>query len=274
LFADLHLHTTESDGTWTPEELVREARGAGLAALAVTDHDTTAGIEAALKAARKDLQVIPGIELSAAGHNGEEVHIVGLWINPAYEPLQNKLTALRKERIARVEKILDRLDGLGIFLSEADVQEFSHRDVLSRSHIASAMVKKGIVQTKQEAFDAYIGQGAPAYVKRPKLTPEQAVELIRGAGGVPVLAHPGLLTDLNVLPSLLGAGLVGLEVIHYSHTEKQTQHFLEVAKELNLLPSGGSDCHGPGGKDHIYLGKYKIPWNWLEDLAQARDGLR
>jgi predicted metal-dependent phosphoesterase TrpH len=272
LFADLHLHTTESDGTWTPAELVREARKAGLAAVAVTDHDTTEGIEAAQKAAPEDLQVIPGIELGASSPRGDEVHVVGLWIDPGYGPLQERLAVLRQERIARIVRILDRLADLGIFLSEADVQEFSHRDVLSRSHIASAMVKKGIVQTKKEAFDAYIGQGAPAYVKRPKLTPEQAVELILGAGGVPVLAHPGLLKDLSILPSMVQAGLIGLETVHHSHSPEQEEYFLGLAAELGLLPSGGSDCHGPGGKDEIYLGKYKVPWKWLADLAKKREG--
>ena len=270
MFADLHLHTTESDGTWAPEQLVRKATEVGLSAIAITDHDTTAGIEAAVRSAPRQLEVIPGIELSTAGEDGEEIHIVGLWIDPCYEPLQSKLTILREERMARVDKILGRLRDLGIFLDYADVRKFAHRDVLSRSHIASALVEKGVVGLKQEAFDAYLGQGAPAYVKRPKLAPEEAVELILHAGGVPVLAHPGLLKNLHILPALIGAGLVGLEIIHYSHSQEQTRYFMQMAQDHGLLPSGGSDCHGPGGKDQVYIGTYTIPWNWLQDLAAKR----
>ena len=270
MFADLHLHTTESDGTWTPEQLVNQASHIGLSAIAITDHDTTAAIDAAIGCAPASIDVIPGIELSSAAENGAEVHIVGLWIDPHYEPLQSRLTILRKERIARVDKMLERLCNLGIVLEHADVRKFAHKDVLSRSHIASALVEKGIVGSKQEAFDTYIGQGAPAYVERPKLAPEEAVELILQAGGVPVLAHPGLLKNLNILPTLIGVGLVGLEVVHHSHNGEQTRHFMQVAREQGLLPSGGSDCHGPDGKDQVYIGKYTIPWNWLQNLKAER----
>jgi|LSQX01.3.fsa_nt_gb predicted metal-dependent phosphoesterase TrpH len=270
LFADLHLHTTESDGTWTPEQLVGQACQIGLGAIAITDHDTTAGIEAAQRNAPQQLQVIPGIELSCVAEDGEEVHIVGLWIDPQYQPLQQELTALRSARIGRIEEILARLADLGISLEQGDVLRFATRDVLSRSHIASALVEKGVVASKKEAFDAYLGQGAPAYVERRKLRPHDAIALIGQSGGVPILAHPGLLQNLTILPSLKEAGLVGLEVIHHSHSPGQTQRYLELAAELELLPSGGSDCHGPKGKDSIYLGKYKIPWKWLGDLAARR----
>ena len=274
MFADLHLHTTESDGTWTPEQLVKQARLVGLAAIAITDHDTTGGIAAALKHAPQRLEVIPGIELSTVAEGGEEVHMVGLWINPHYEPLQEELTALRAARIDRIDEILARLDDLGISLTQGDVLNFATRDVVSRSHIASALVEKGVVTSKKEAFDAFLGRGAPAYVERRKLRPERAIALIIQSGGMPVLAHPGLLRDLTMLPSLKKAGLVGIEVVHHSHTPEQTKHFLSLADELKLLPSGGSDCHGPKGKDAIYIGTYKIPWKWLEDLARAREGSR
>jgi len=126
-------------------------------------------------------------------------------------------------------------------------------------------------KNKQEAFDTYIGQGRPAYVKREKLTLEEAVGLILGSGGVPILAHPGLLKDLSILPRLIQAGLVGMEVIHHSHSAEQTDYFSQMAKDHALLPSGGSDCHGPGGKDELYIGRYSIPWSWLEDLRAARN---
>ncbi len=270
MLADLHLHTTESDGTWTPEQLVDEAGQVGLSAIAITDHDTTAGIEAARRHAPEMMQIVPGIELSTASSDGEDVHVLGLWINPDYEPLQKKLTILREERVQRIDKMLERLASLGIHLHVHDVLKFSHKDVVSRSHVASALVEKGVVKSKEEAFSLYIGHRGPAYVQRHKLGPEQAVELILGAGGVPVLAHPGLLANLKVLPSLIDAGLVGIEVVHHSHSPKQTRQFIELAADHGLLPSGGSDCHGPGGKDQLYLGKYKIPWDWLQELAAKR----
>ncbi len=270
MFADLHLHTTESDGTWTPEQLVGQASRLGLSAIAITDHDTTAGIAAALRVAPAHLQVIPGIELSTAHEVGEAVHIVGLWINPSNERLQSRLSVLREERLHRVDRILERLDDLGVFLEHADILKFAHRNVLSRSHIASALVEKGFVQSKQEAFNAYIGQGAPAYVRRPKLSPEEAIQLIIHAGGVPILAHPGMLKDLFILPILKEGGLVGMEVIHHSHTVEQTQYFEELAADYGFLPSGGSDCHGPGGKDQIYIGRYSIPWKWVQELEVHR----
>ncbi|HHT69473.1 MAG TPA: PHP domain-containing protein, partial [Firmicutes bacterium] len=149
MLADLHLHTTESDGTWRPEQLVHEAVKVGLSAIAITDHDTTAGIEAALRSAPSNLEVIPGIELSSNAESGEEVHIVGLWIDPCDEALQTKLAVLREERMERVDKMLDRLRALGIVLEYDDVRKYAHKDVLSRSHVASALVEKGIVESKQ-----------------------------------------------------------------------------------------------------------------------------
>lgn len=267
MFADLHLHTTESDGTWTPDQLVHQAAQLGLSAIAITDHDTTAGIEAALRHAPSTMQVVSGIELSTVAPDGEDVHVLGLWIDPQYRPLQQRLTILREERFKRIDKMLKRLADLGIHLTAEDVLKFSHKDVVSRSHVASALVEKGIVTSKEEAFNLYIGHRAPAYVGRHKLRPEEAVELILGAGGVPVLAHPGLLANLEVLPILMAAGLVGIEVVHPRHSPEQTREFMDLAKSLALLPSGGSDCHGPGGKDQIYIGKYSIPWNWLQELA-------
>ncbi|NMB02639.1 MAG: PHP domain-containing protein [Firmicutes bacterium] len=270
MLIDLHTHTTESDGTWTPEQLVEEAAARGLSVIAVTDHDTTAGVKAAQEHAPEGLAVVPGIELNAVGPDGEEVHIVGLWIDPDYTPLQDQLTVLREARIGRIEKMLKQLRELGFALDYEEVAKYAQRDVISRSHIASALLEKGYVSTKQEAFQTLIGQGCPAYVERYKLGPERAVELIRGAGGIAVLAHPGLMRNLDVIPTLVDSGLTGLEVIHSSHSPKQEEQFLSLAEELHLLPSGGSDCHGPGGKDHVFLGKYTIPVAWFNNLAARR----
>lgn len=264
---DLHVHTDESDGTWTSQEVVQEAFARGLTAIAITDHDTTDGIEAAVEHAPKRLHVIPGIELGAMSQDGEDVHILGLWIDHHNAQLQEQLTIFREGRLARTGKILALLRELGIELKHEEVAKFAHKNVLSRSHIASALLAKEIVTSKSEAFARFLDPGAPAYVPRHKLMPKKAVELILKAGGVPVLAHPGTLDNLRVLPTLIEAGLVGLEVIHPTHNQERTQFFSDLAKKSGLLPSGGSDCHGPGGKDHVYLGKYSIPWLWAKKLA-------
>lgn len=271
MLADLHVHTTESDGTWTPREVVWEANQLGLSALAITDHDTTAGLEEAKKHAPGGLEVIQGIELSTvADKNGEEIHILGLWIDPSYEELQDELAIFREDRLKRTGLIVQRLRDLGISLTYDDVTAFAQKDVLSRSHIASALLAKGFVATKQEAFATLIGQDGPAYVERRKMTPERGISLILASGGVPILAHPGMLKDLTVLPTLVEAGLVGLEVVHSTHSSSQVEYFSELALNLGLLPSGGSDCHGPGGKDQVYLGKFSIPLQWVTNLRAKR----
>lgn len=266
MIADLHVHTNESDGTWTPRQLVLEAARRSLAAVAITDHDTTAGIEEAKRYAPKTLKIIPGVELSCRTPEVANVHILGLWISE-YPPLEEQLAIMRQSRLTRMAEILDRLRSIGISISHEEVATFANKEVLSRSHAASALVARGIVGTKEEAFQRYLNEGAPAYASRYKLEPEEAVKLITGAGGIPVLAHPGLLKDLAVLPRLVDAGVVGLEVVHPSHSPSQTEFFRQLAREWGLLPSGGSDCHGPGSKDRVFLGDYTIPWKWVEALA-------
>lgn len=270
LIADLHLHTNESDGTWNPDRLVAKAAEHNLAVIAITDHDTTAGVEEAVQAAPAELKVIPGVELSCGGANVESVHMLGLWIDVDSSSLQEQLELMRTSRIRRMEEILHRLRKMGIALSFEEVAKYAHKDVISRSHVASALVDRGVVNSKAEAFQAYIGETAPAYVPRLKFRPETAIELILAAGGVPVLAHPGLLESLHILPRLVDAGLVGMEVVHPSHSPEQTESYLELAQEWNLLPSGGSDCHGPGGKDELFIGRYTIPLAWVEALSEAR----
>lgn len=268
LFADLHLHTTESDGTWEPRELVREAFSRGLSAIAITDHDTTAGVFEAMNTAPEKLTVIPGIELSSVAPDGEEVHILGLWIDVNYQPLTELMKKLQIDRVERIDKIITRLNDLGFHLDHSDVRKFAQKGILSRSHVAAALVDKGFVGTKQEAFDRFLGQEGLAYIDRFKISPEEAVRLILASGGVPVLAHPGLLRNLEIMPSIVEAGLVGIEVVHSTHSPDQTESFLALAKHWNLLPAGGSDCHGPGGKDEIYIGRFNIPIKWVEDLAR------
>ncbi len=268
--ADLHLHTTESDGTWTPAQIGTEAVKRGLSVIAITDHDTTAGVKEAVRNAPTELKVIPGIELSTTTEAEEEVHILGYWIDISNPHLEDKLIRFRESRIGRAHEIISKLNQLGIPLDYEDVLQFASRSVVSRSHIAAALQKTGVVQSKTEAFTKWLGVGAPAYVPRFKIEPQEAVGLILDAGGVPVLAHPGLLTDLRIISDLIPHGLVGIEVVHSAHSPSQTEYFLRIAGELGLIPSGGSDCHGPGGKDQLFMGDYTIPIHWVDELYSQR----
>ncbi len=268
--ADLHIHTTESDGRWHPHEIGREAEARGISIIAITDHDTTAAIAPAMGSAPQGVEVIPGIEISTSVGHAEEVHILGYWIDPDHPSLREYVTAMQKHRIQRAQRIVSRLNQQGIMITFDDVLAHTPRQVVSRSHIAAAMQKAGYVQSKHQAFEEWIGVGRPAYVPRPKMSPEEAIELIRACGGVPVLAHPGLLRDLSLVHRLAHSALVGMEVVHSAHTPEQIAYFQQLAQELKLLPSGGSDCHGPGGKDAIYLGEYTIPVSWVEALRQHK----
>jgi predicted metal-dependent phosphoesterase TrpH len=268
--ADLHIHTTESDGTWNPRQIGSEAQKRGLDIIAVTDHDTVSGVIPAQEAAPPGVELIPGIEISTSIGHRDEVHILGYWIDPQSPALLEYIKRMHTIRVDRAQQIVSRLNQNGINITFADVLKFTPREIVSRSHIAAAMLHEGYVQTKAQAFDQWIGTGKPAYVPRPKMLPEEAVELILAAGGVPVLAHPGLINDQSIIPKIARHKLVGMEVIHSSHSESQTKYYAELANELKLLPSGGSDCHGPGGKDSLFLGKFTIPGSWVESLRQMR----
>jgi len=268
--ADLHVHTTESDGTWDPASLGRAAQERGISVVAVTDHDTTAGVVPALAGAPPGVEIVPGIEISTTVGNSDEVHILGYWIDPEHPRLKEYIDNMREFRIHRAQCIVSRLNEQGINISFDDVLQYAPRQVVSRSHIAAVMQKAGYVKTKHQAFEEWIGVGRPAYVPRQKMSPEEAIALVVECGGVPVLAHPGLLSDLGIVHRLARSPLVGMEVVHSAHTPEQTAYFQELARGLGLLPSGGSDCHGPGGKDSLFLGQYTIPTSWVEALRERR----
>lgn len=252
--ADLHCHTTMSDGTFTPTELVEEAARRGLAAIAVTDHDSVDGIEEALQAARgTQVRVVPGVEISTDVSDGE-VHILGFCINYKNEGLLGLLESQRESRMRRAEQMLKKLAALGISLNKEDVLEHAGEGAVGRPHIAAAMVRAGYVLTWDEAFAHYIGFHSPAYVSRSKLTPFEAVEAILAAQGVPVLAHPGLADKDEMIPGLVECGLGGIEVFYPHHTQAQQKRYESIADEYGLIATGGSDCHGPLSQSGVVLG--------------------
>lgn len=243
---DLHVHSTYSDGLLTPEELIDEAIKIGLKGLALTDHDTVAGIQPAFNYLEKTglpFQLIPGIELNTEC-GPHETHILGYFIDWNYPPLQKRLLEVKEAREERAYRMVKKLGSMGIDISLERVQELAKGDLVGRPHIAQAMAEKGYVFSVKEAFEKYIGRGRPAYIPRYKFLPEEAHELIRNAGGTAVLAHPGLIGNDNLVEKLLNIGLAGIEVYYPEHSLEDTRRYLEMARRFNLIITGGSDFHG------------------------------
>ncbi|MDA8441955.1 MAG: PHP domain-containing protein [Peptococcaceae bacterium] len=269
--ADLHTHTTASDGTSPPAELVYLAQKMGLEALGITDHDTVAGIPAAQSAAAKcGILLVPGVELNT-DDNGVEVHILGYYPDLHAPSLLTALSALRQARTARVKYILDKLAAIGLPLEETRVFAIAGSGSVGRPHIAQAMQEKGYVADIKDAFNRYIGVGQPAYVDRYKLTPQEGIEIIRQAKGIAVLAHPGLIGRDELLPKFIKAGLQGIEVYHSSHSAAMEAKYANLALELNLAITGGSDYHGGGRKAGVELGQPSVSIATVYSLMQFKE---
>lgn len=270
--ADLHLHTLFSDGTYTPEELVSKSLKAGLSAIAVVDHDTVGGIAPALAEAKdKELEVLSGIELSAA-HENKEVHILGYLIDHRNKTLLEKLEVLRENRVERVHKMAAKLNELGINLRPESVFALSENGTVGRLHVARALVKEGLAASIPEVFRKYIGDDGPAYVLGFRFSPKEAIKFIRDAGGVPVLAHPYTLHNDELIPEFVKLGLMGLEVYYPEHSQGMVNFYRELATKNNLLATGGSDCHGKA-KPEARLGSIKVPYELVEKLKEAKERL-
>lgn len=256
---DLHTHSTASDGTYTPSELVAYAHEKGLAAIALTDHDTTKGLDEAVEAGRKydDLEVIPGIEFSTE-YEGKDVHMVGLYMEYSSPEMQEKLQEFVDSRVSRNRKMCRLLTEHGVPMDFDELQAAFPDSVITRAHYAGYMMEKGYVRSRQEAFDRYIGDTCECFVPREKITPEMAIEMILTAGGIPVLAHPILyhMSDAR-LRTLVGklkdAGLVGIEAIYSTYAAADERDIRRIAADYDLLVSGGSDFHG-ANKPKIDLG--------------------
>ncbi|TKJ30337.1 MAG: hypothetical protein CEE40_05410 [Chloroflexi bacterium B3_Chlor] len=271
---DLHIHTVASDGALTPLQVVEEAGAKGLIAIAITDHDTTAGIDEALRAAEGTaLEVIPGIELSA-DQGSEEIHILGYYVDHHDAALQKKLDVLRRARRKRARRMVEKLAALGVPVRWERVLEITaESSAFGRPHIAQALKERGYVISANEAFDRYIGLEGPAYVSRYKLTPVEALEMITAAQGLPVLAHSR--GQEYRLRELAAAGLVGLEAYYPSYSMKESEALARLAEKHNLIPTGGTDFHGYAGGVTTALGEVGVPPESLErlrTLAKSRTG--
>jgi len=241
---DLHLHTTASDGTDSPAELVRVCRDAGITTMAVTDHDTTAALlESAREAERAGIEFVPGIEITAAWE-GTDVHLLGYFIDRASPVLVAFLEAQIGDRIRRARAVGERLVRLGAPIDmDALIARAEGRPVL-RPHIAQALIVAGHAVDEQDAFDRFVGEGRPAYVARRGSTPQEVAAIIRLAGGISSMAHPGVTRQDGLIPGLADAGLDALEVYHTDHAADETARYIEIARHLGLAVTGGSDFHG------------------------------
>lgn len=267
---DLHIHTTASDGAYTPSQVAEEAKRLGLTVIGITDHDTMDGVEEAARRGRElGIEVVPGIELNTDYHD-REIHILGYYPDPHSDKFQGILKELRDARINRIQTMVANLKQLGYPVSYDRVKEIAGEGSIGRPHLAKAILEAGYAAEWSEVFDRFIGSGCPAYVPRTKLTPTAAVELILKVGGVPVLAHPGLNDADEMIPELVEAGLRGIEVFHYDHTAEDVVHYLQVAGEYRLIITGGSDCHGPGVKSGVRLGEVMLPDSYLAGLKEAK----
>ena len=283
---DLHAHTTASDGEHSPEVLVRKAVAIGLEALAVTDHDTTAGVAEAVRTGTElGIEIVPGIELSAEPPKSlsgarSQCHILGLFIDPACPDLLERLHAVIDHRNRRNALIVERMRSeLGWEITLEEVERVAGGDVIARPHFARVMVEKGYVATVKEAFDIYLGKGGRAYVDRDRLTADEAIDLIHRAGGVASLAHPNNLKmsadeTEDYVRSLQAMGLDSLEARYNLHTPEDTARYLDLAQRLGLATSGGSDFHGFSVKSTVHLGHVEgslpAPYSLLAPLRAAR----
>lgn len=255
------MHSTASDGSLPAGEVIEAAARARLEAVALTDHDTLAGVpEAAAAGARLGVRVVPGVELSA--HDKGEVHMLGLHISRP-EPLEARLVGFREARRTRAMRIVERLNELGVPVTMDDVMKHAGSGAVGRPHVARAIVSLGRARDQREAFDRWLGAGKPAYVEKEYLAMRDAIALVHQAGGIAVLAHPGASATRARLEELRGLGLDGVEVRHPGHTAEDVARIGALAEHLELLPSGGSDWHGASDGQRT-IGCMNIPASWLE----------
>jgi predicted metal-dependent phosphoesterase TrpH len=266
---DLHIHSTASDGRYSPEEVVRKAAALGLTIIALADHDSTDGIASAQATALDfpELTVIPGVEINTDVPDGE-AHVLGYFIDHENDELQAVLARLRNSRQERAQKMLAKMADLGIHIEWQRVQELAGSGSIGRPHLAKAMLEKGYITSFNEAFTRYIGRNGPAYVERTKITPAEAVALVLRSKGLPVLAHPLTVNDPEALVAeLKAAGLVGLEAYYNNYTASETSQLVSLAHKHDLITTTGSDFHGLDSSGETMIGDIEVPQDVVKRLT-------
>ena len=264
---DFHMHSTHSDGRKTPAELAALVHHNGVRVMALTDHDSLQGLPEMRAALRSypEIRLVPGVELST-DIPGAEVHVLGYWVDEQDPTFQAQLTRFREGRVGRGLAMVEKLAQLGVPVSWERVQEIAGDGAIGRPHVAQAMVEAGHVRSTDEAFDRFLGRNGPAYAEREKMVPAQAVELIRNAGGIPVIAHPTYITDMEaVIAPLVPLGLLGMEVYYRRYTPDQVATLRQMADRLGLFPLGGSDYHAMDRPEETEPGNIPLP----DDIVDA-----
>jgi len=254
---DLHIHTTYSDGAFSPFEIIRMAAKKNIRTISITDHDSINAIEGAIMFGKElGITVIPGLEISTDIED-REVHILGYFIDHNSNELQKYLSFFRDERLHRAKRIVKKLNILGLEITIEDILSKAKHSAVGRPHIANALLEKGICKNYFEAFDKYIGDFAPAYEKKIHVSPLSALKLISDAGGLSFVAHPGKMPE-EILKKLIDFGIDGIEVIHPSHNGDMVKYYRGIVNQYCLLESGGSDFHGGKKNDEFNFGKFHV----------------
>ena len=266
---DLHVHSYYSDGLYSPRKIIDYAIEAGLRGIAITDHDSVLGIEEAMVYSKRidNFHVIPGIEFSCV-YDNDEIHILGYFIDYNNPDILSMTRDLRDHRKNRVKGIIDKLKNFNIQVDIEKVEGDSKSDFTGRVAIARELINAGYTSSIQEAFNKYLNPGRPAYVERFKLSVGDAISLIKGAGGIPILAHPGLLKDKYLIQYCIEEGIEGIESVHSKHSPKQTRNFKALAERNNLISTGGSDCHGEINNGELLLGKYFVDLDLIPKMKE------
>lgn len=268
MYADLHLHTHFSDGTYSPEELAGHGRRCELTVMSLTDHDTVEGCaRMALACAGHGIDFIPGTELTC-DCEGYELHLLGYFIDPLHPRLLTAMQRFQEVRQNRIRDMVERLNKLSVKITAEEVFALANCNAPGRPHIARVLVKNGRCASLDDAFERFLKKGRPAWVPKFKMTAAEAIQLIHEVGGLAVLAHPGLYRADEVIPGLAEAGMDGIECFHSRHSPHTTEHYLRVAARFRLLPTGGSDCHGMN-KGEPLIGSVRLAIDFVERLKEA-----
>ena len=267
MYTDLHLHTTFSDGTYSPEELAAEARRFSLVAVALTDHDTVEGCERMRAACtREGIEFIPATELTAE-IDGIELHMLGYFLDVENQALLKAMRRFQQGRQDRIREIVKRLRKLHVPVEEEEVFALANCKSPGRPHVARVLIQRKVCATLDEAFERFLKKNRPGWVPKEKISATDALEMIHHAGGLAVLAHPGLARSEEAIPSLIDAGLDGLECFHTKHSASASEYYVGVAEEHNLVVTGGSDCHGMN-KGKPLIGTIKLPYDYVRQLKE------
>jgi len=267
-YADLHLHSLYSDGTFTPAEIVTRAKQQGLGAVALTDHDTVEGCaEMTAECAKAGIEFVVGTELTSE-HNGNELHLLAYFVDPANARLLREIAKFQAVRQDRIREMVARINALGVPLKAEAVFELANCKSPGRPHVARAMVREGFCRTLDETFDRFLKKGRPAWVPKSKMSALDGIELIHQAGGLAVMAHPGLNRSDDAIPELVAAGIDGMECFHTKHPPATSQHYLGIAAKHKLLITGGSDCHGMS-KGRPLIGTVRLAREHFDKLKAA-----